>query len=585
MRFLMVRFVGFRRKMRQFVRRHHAQSHEKLCSRYREIVVETRHLSVTADLRFACQRKTRIGKPEHSLQPSEYERAGRVDVTTGGIRFAYTDALPGSRPNAFCGVSNGCQLLLKQNGGIPPMRYTVLLALLITASCLNATETKPNILFVLFDDMGWAQPQSYVAESALRKPNLDRLAEQGMRFTDAHSASAVCTPTRYGVLTGRSPARIGQFGVLTTFSKPIIPTNRLTVASLLKQHGYTTASIGKWHLGMNWVDGKPGNESEVPIGAKMTDGPNSLGFDYFYGFTHARNIGTIIEQDKVVKHVEAIENQPLMINRAVEWIGQRKQDEPFFLYFPMCPPHEPLVPSPEYAGKSGAQDVVQNNEKYGDWVYQGDAMLGQLLAALERHDLASNTLVIATSDNGAEHRAYAPLRDSKRSIYEGGHRVPYVVRWPGKVRPGTVNDHTICLNDLMATAAQIVGATLPGDAGEDSVSLLDEFLGTSQNAAHEATIHQSMSGDLAIRRGPWKLIFFQDGKRELYNIQSDLSETTDVLKAETNIAVELTLLMQSYIDNGRSTPGLQQSNEFGLSLVGTPKKVNGKKKNTKEKVN
>ena len=171
---------------------------------------------------------------------------------------------------------------------------------------------------------------------------LDRLAQQGMRFTDAHSASAVCTPTRYGVLTGRYPSRLGQFGVLTTFSKPIIPATRMTVASMLKQHGYTTATIGKWHLGMNWVDGKPGTEKEVPLGAKMTAGPNAIGFDYFYGFTHARNIGTIIEQDRVVAHVKEVQNQPRMIKKAVEWIGARKKDEPFFLYFPMCPPHEPM---------------------------------------------------------------------------------------------------------------------------------------------------------------------------------------------------------------------------------------------------
>lgn len=195
---------------------------------------------------------------------------------------------------------------------------SLLVALLISNCCPAATATKPNIVFVLFDDMGWGQPQSYLAESALRTPNLDRLAREGMRFTDAHSAAAVCTPTRYGLLTGRYPWRIGQFGVLTTYSKPIIPTNRLTVASLLKQHGYSTACIGKWHLGLNWVEGKPGTEKGIPVGAKLTDGPNALGFDYFCGFTHARNIGTIIEQDRVVANVPAVENQPLMLRKAVE---------------------------------------------------------------------------------------------------------------------------------------------------------------------------------------------------------------------------------------------------------------------------
>jgi arylsulfatase A-like enzyme len=420
----------------------------------------------------------------------------------------------------------------------------------------------PNIVFVLFDDMGWGQPQSYLSESALRTPNLDRLTQQGMRFTDAHSGAAVCTPTRYGLLTGRYPSRIGQFGVLTTYSKPIIPASRLTVASLLKQHGYATACIGKWHLGLNWVDGKPGTEKEVPVGARMTDGPNALGFDYFCGYTHARNISTIIEQDRVVANVPAVENQPLMIKKAIEWIDEHaKAGGPFFLYFPMCPPHEPIVPSPEFTGKSGAQDLVRKDPKYGDWLYQGDAMLGQILEALDRNKLSGNTLVIAASDNGAEHRAYAPLRESKRSIYEGGHRVPFVARWPGKVKPGSVNDHTICLNDFMATAAEILGVKLPDNAGEDSVSLVSELLGTAKTAAREATVHQSSSGDLAIRQGPWKLVFLKSGKRELYNLQTDLGETQDIAAANAETVLRLTELMQSYIDRGRSTPGAAQSND------------------------
>ena len=430
----------------------------------------------------------------------------------------------------------------------------------------------PNIVFVLFDDMGYGQPQSYSAKSALRTPNLDKLATQGMRFTDAHTGAAVCTPTRYGVLTGRYPSRIGQFGVLTTFSKPIIPPGRTTVASMLKQKGYSTACIGKWHLGMDWVEGKPGSEKEVPIGAKMTGGPNSLGFDYFYGFTHARNIGTIIEQDRVVEHVKPVENQPLMLKKAVDWLGQRKAGEPFFLYFPLGIPHEPIVPSVDVAGKSGAQDLVKKDPKYGDWLFQGDAMLGKLLEVLERNKLADNTLIIVTSDNGAEHRAYEPLRESKRSIYEGGHRVPFIARWPGKVKPSSVNDHTVCLNDLMATAAEVTGAKLPDNAGEDSVSLIPELLGTSKNGTREATIHQSSSADLALRRGPWKLIFKKDGSRELYNLEADLSETKDVLESNPEIVASLTTLMQRYIDEGRSTPGAAQKNDFDLALGAKIKK-------------
>ncbi len=448
---------------------------------------------------------------------------------------------------------------------------------------LTAGEQAPNIVFVLFDDLGYGQPQSYNSNSALRMPNLDKLATQGMRFTDAHTGAAVCTPTRYGVLTGRYPSRLGQFGVLTTFSKPIIPTGRTTVASMLKQRGYATACIGKWHLGMDWVDGKPGTEKQVPIGAKMTGGPNDLGFDYFCGFTHARNIGTIIEQDRVVTHVEPVDNQPLMLTKALEWIDQRKPSEPFFLYFPLGIPHEPIVPSPEFEGKSSAQDLVKQDPKYGDWLFQGDAMLGKLIETLDRNKLADNTLILVTSDNGAEHRAYEPLRESKRSIYEGGHRVPFIARWPNKVKAGSVNEHTICLNDLMATAAEIAGASIPDHAGEDSVSLIPELLGTTKNGTREATVHQSSAGDLALRRGPWKLVFLKSGKRELYNLQTDLSETKEVLAANPEIAAEMTELMQTYIANGRSTAGPAQKNDFELSIIGESERK-PKQKNKSQKL-
>lgn len=453
----------------------------------------------------------------------------------------------------------------------------VLGLLLLLVSSVQAADRSPNILFVLFDDMGWGQSQSYDSSSALRTPEFDRLVSQGMRFTDAHSAAAVCTPTRYGVLTGRYPSRIGQFGVLTTFSKPIIPTSRLTVASLLKKHGYHTACVGKWHLGLNWVDGKPGSERSVPIGARMTGGPNDLGFDYFCGFTHARNIGSVIEQDRVVAHVELVDNQPLMLEKAIKYIDDRaKSGEPFFLYFPMCPPHEPIVPTAEFVGKSGADDVVQQNPKYGDWVYQGDAMLGALLAALDRNGISENTLVIATSDNGAEHRQYAPLRDSKRSIYEGGHRVPFVARWPAKVPAASVCDTTICLNDLMATCAEIVKAELPDEAGEDSVSLLPLLLNSptvpSKALGREATVHQSASGDLAIRAGDWKLVFMNDGSRELYNLRTDIGEVENVLSQNLQRANKLEALMHSYIETGRSTAGVKQKNDFELSLTMTKKK-------------
>ena len=445
--------------------------------------------------------------------------------------------------------------------------------------CTEANQP-PNIVFVLFDDIGYGQPKSYRADSSFKTPNIDRLAKQGMRFTDAPSAAANCTPTRYGVLTGRYPCRIGQFGVLKTYSAPIIPKTRLTVASFLKGQGYHTACIGKWHLGMNWVDGMPGMEKQLPVGAQLTDGPNALGFDYFYGFTHARNIGSIIEQDRVVANVKGVENQPLMIKQALQYIEERSREKkPFFLYFPMCPPHTPVVPAAEFAGKSG---MAGKEGKYADWVYQGDHMLGQIMDALKRADQEKDTLLIVTGDNGAAKRPYPPLREAKSSIYEGGHREPFVARWPGKIKEGSLNHDVICLNDLFATCTDILGADLPPDAAEDSVSILPGLLGKATGPMREATINQAPAG-LAIRQGSWKLIMYRNGKRELYNLKDDVSETKDLSRANTEVARRLEKLLQSYIDRGRSTPGPVQKNEFELPFgKSAAKKRNKKNKEAKE---
>lgn len=470
---------------------------------------------------------------------------------------------------------------------------SILLTIAASVSPLNAIaagQKSPNIVFVLFDDLGYGQPQSYRPESKLRLPNFDRLASEGMRFTDAHSASGVCTPTRYGVLTGRYPWRIGQYGVCTTYTSPRIPTSRLTVASLLKQQGYRTACIGKWHLGLNWVDGKPGTEKKVPLNAKYTDGPNALGFDYFLGFTHARNIFTVMEQDRVVRHVKDVENQPLMIEKTVKWLDERKgDDKPFFLYFPMCPPHTPVVPAPEFIGKSGAKDVVKKDPKYGDWVYQGDHMLGQILESLTRNGLAQNTLVIATADNGAAGRPYAPLRASKASIYEGGHRVPFAARWPGKIAPGSICETTICLNDLMATVADLHDVKLPENAAEDSFSILPLLMGNLSEYQRLNTVHQSHKGDLAIREGDWKCIYLKSGVRELYNLKTDIGETNNVIATNQAVASRLTSSMQNLIDRGRSNPGEPQQNDARVTLKkrasGKPSPQNDKKKRKREKSN
>ena len=440
---------------------------------------------------------------------------------------------------------------------------------------IKPRTTQPNIVFILFDDMGFGQPPCYRNDSEFKTPNLDRIALEGMRFTDAHTAAAVCTPTRYGVLTGRYPSRIGQYGVLTTFSAPIIERERVTVASMLKQQGYHTACIGKWHLGMKWDEhSSDKKQAAAPIGAMASEGPIARGFDIFAGYTHARNIGMIMEQDKVGSILAEDAVQPALGKKAVAYIEDRaKVGGPFFLYLPLSTPHTPTVPAAEFKGQSGM-------DSYGDWLYEGDWVTGQILEALNRNNIAENTLVIATSDNGAAGRVYAPLRGAKTSIYEGGHRVPFLARWPGKIKAGSTCDDTICLNDLIATSAEIVGVKLPDNAAEDSVSILPDLLGTAKGAVREATVHQSLDGELAIRQGPWKLIFGKGGTRELYNLKTDLSETMDVAAANSDVVDKLAALMQQYIDNGRSTPGAAQKNGVEITL-GKSSKVQKKAEKTK----
>jgi len=285
----------------------------------------------------------------------------------------------------------------------------------------------------------------------------------------------------------------------------------------------------------------------------------------------------------VVANVEEVETQPRLAKKVVEFLDHpARKEKPFFLYLPLCTPHTPIVPAPEFVGKSGTPG---KESQYGDWMYEGDWVLGQVLESLERQKLADNTLIMVSSDNGAAGRTYAPLRGAKTSIYEGGHREPFVARWPGKIKAGSVCNDTICLNDLMATCAEIVGTQLPDNAGEDSVSILPDLLGTAKGPVREATIHQAPSGDLAIRQGSWKLIVKKAGNRELYNLESDVSETKDVLAANPDVVATLTALMQRYITEGRSTAGPAQKNDVEMSVEesGGGKRKKGKKAGKKSR--
>ena len=497
----------------------------------------------------------------------------------------------------------------------------------VSASVACSAEiggNKPNIVFILADDLGYGDLECYNPQSKIPTPHLDKLAAQGMRFTDAHTSSSVCTPTRYSTLTGRYSWRTHlQSGVLDGFSTPLIASNRMTVASLLKANGYQTACIGKWHLGMNWQKKedaasdssnkdkpqKPKPGSTVDWSKPIRNGPTTLGFDYYYGISASLDMPpfVFIENDRVTaiptmekkwqrtgpaaESFEAIDVMPELTRKAAAWIEQRAPEKkPFFLYLAYTSPHTPILPTPAWQGKSGLN-------AYADFVMQTDAAVGELMAALERAGLSTNTLVIFTSDNGCSpsagfgalkakgHNPSGPWRGHKADIWEGGHRVPYIARWPARVKPGTSSDETICLSDLLATSAAIVGAKLPGNAGEDSVSILPALLGEkSKQPLRTATIHHSIQGEFAIRQGPWKLALcpgsggwsapndqaaFKQGlpRVQLYNLAKDPGETNNLQAAHPETVATLKKLLEKYIADGRSTPGKPQPNDVAVKIA------------------
>jgi arylsulfatase A-like enzyme len=463
----------------------------------------------------------------------------------------------------------------------------------------TARPRHPNVVYILCDDLGWGDVRCNNPRGKIPTPNIDRLAAQGMRFTDAHSGSAVCTPSRYGILTGRYSWRTPlQHGVLSGYSAPLIAKDRLTVPALLKRQGYATACIGKWHLGMDIA--------KSPTDLAVKEGPVTRGFDYFFGIAASLDMppfafienGRFTEAPTVTKAwgrkgpaapgFEAVDVLPNLTEKAVEYIGKQAPDKPYFLYLPLTSPHTPLVPTKEWQGKSGLGD-------YGDFVMETDWAVGQVLGAIEKSGQAANTLVVFTSDNGCapyigveklEKQGHFPsggYRGYKADIWEGGHRVPFIVRWPAQVKAGTTTAQTVCLTDLMATCAEITGAKIPDNAGEDSVSNLPILTGSAKAPVREATVHHSINGSFSIRQGDWKLELCpssggwsapQPGSKQaaalppvqLYNIAKDPFETTNVQAENPEVARKLTALLQDYVTNGRSTPGAPQKNDAKIRL-------------------
>lgn len=487
-------------------------------------------------------------------------------------------------------------------------------------------QDKPNIIFILADDLGYGDVRTFNPNGKIATPNLDRLADEGMKFTDAHSSSAVCTPSRYSILTGRYPwrSRLQDF-VLWGYSPHLIEPGRLTVASFLQENGYYTAGFGKWHLGMDWpVKTAPSNDSarfvkpsgsplintgfEVDYNQPIKNGPNSVGFDYFYGISASLDMPpfVFIENDHTVgvptviktyvrpgpaeKNFEAEDVVPVVVQKAQHVItAQTAAKKPFFVYLALPSPHTPIVPNSDFKGKSGVTD-------YGDYVMETDWAVGQVMKTLDSLGIAKNTLVFFSSDNGfapyvlpkfnVEKLGHFPsyvFRGYKSDIWEGGHRVPTIVRWPDHVRKGSSCNQVISLTDFIATTAGILHKKLPENYAEDSYNILPYLLGNEKQSIRPAIVYASIDGNFSIQKGKWKLEFcpgsggwelpknkqaFNEGLPvvQLYDMDADVSEKVNVQAQHPAIVKELTKLMESYISRGRSTAGRPLKNEVPVDL-------------------
>jgi arylsulfatase A len=487
--------------------------------------------------------------------------------------------------------------------------FTFLFLCFLWLPAQSWSQDRPNILFLLADDLGYGDLGCYSADSKIPTPHLDELASQGMRFTDAHTPSAVCSPTRYAVLTGRYCWRTRlKTGVLNETDLPLIDLDRLTVADLLKDNGYTTAQIGKWHLGHEWhlLDTtKKVSAENIDWSKPRISGALKQGFDYEYGL--GKPGWTFMENDKVLavpsesfdmgkeaaylmggnnikghrapgySHEQML---PRFTEKAVAYIKRAaKADKPFFLYWTPIAPHKPVVPNKEFIGKSGAG-------VYGDFVVELDHSVGQILPALEETGEAENTLIIFTADNGPENIAYdriqetghysmADWRGVKRDLWEGGNRVPFIVRWPGKVKAGSTSNETISLVDFMATTAAVLGRRVPDNAGEDSYNILPVLLGEKlDKPIRKATVYHGSNGMLALRQGNWVLIDAKTGmvsaepewfrkergvvdhseSQELFNLKKDSQEKVNVLNDNPKVVARMSKLLKQYVDSGRSAP-------------------------------
>lgn len=463
--------------------------------------------------------------------------------------------------------------------------------------------TRPNIVFVLADDLGYGDLRCYNADSKVPTPNLDRLANSGMRFTDAHSGAAVCSPTRYGLLTGRHFLRRPNWieGIL---NQCLIDDEQLTVAEYLKANGYHTACFGKWHLGQTWFNQKgeasgPGPKTDYSRPTK--GGANDQGFDYFFGMNGtAVGAPLVLMENRLVTELPTVKGpkkgrpmakshrpvdvMPRTTEAALKYIDSasiRRKGQPFFMYYAMTAIHTPIVPAPQFKGMSEASD-------YGDFVYQVDDTVGQLIEKLDEHGLTENTLLIFSSDNGShgraserkgdgpgsvmrkyKHKANADWRGLKGDGYEGGHRVPFIARWPGRIPERTQCDELITLEDFFATCSAIVGEPLPKDSAEDSFSILPYLRGDKASAGiRPYAVLSTFYGKPVIRRDSWVLLPFLEGggpqeknppvaveggpQGQLFDLSEDPGQKNNLWSKHPDVVAQLTRLHAEHVSRGRS---------------------------------
>jgi arylsulfatase A-like enzyme len=495
-------------------------------------------------------------------------------------------------------------------------KQITVLSVVLAAAVYSATAAKPNLIYILADDMGPGDVAAYNRDCKFPTPHLDRMAAEGMKFMDAHSNSSVCTPTRYGILTGRYAWRTPlKNGVTNGHSPHLIDPERETVASFLKKQGYQTACIGKWHLGMDWAstDGREVHRTapeNVDFSKPIQNGPLDVGFDYYFGISASLNMDphAYIEGRRIQGTLEFLKDKdavkargfigakpgwaakeftqsrvlPDLAERTCAWIRQHA-DRPFFVYLPLNSPHSPIVPSAAFAEKSGLSP-------HGDFCMETDWAVGEVLRTLDELGVAENTIGIFAADNGTSpmakldhmqaqgHYSSWIYRGLKGTTWEGGQRVPFLVRWPAAVKPGSVSDAIICTTDLMATVAEISEIELPDNVGEDSVSFLPALKGRPiPGMAERGVVHHSDAGVFAIRRGKWKLLFDNKGgsRRKnpkdrpvinaadllLFDMENDAVESTNLSAEYPEVVESLKKLLAEYINNGRSTPGAPQGND------------------------